>query len=217
MKKILQAALMTSVLAVLMCTTALAADTVTQGIYDAEPVGQNVSIALDGDTSEAEIGGETKTVTETEQLQLTYSSAENGSYYLVLVLDDDTGIPTADNIVYIDQLTASGDSVTFNIYPSRLEPGKAYTIGLSGSDANLTGLTQVASYRYYVAYTLGDVNNDGTIDVSDVMAVINHIVEITSLSGNQLLAADTTGNQVVDVSDAMKIVNYIVGVVSNFD
>jgi hypothetical protein len=64
---------------------------------------------------------------------------------------------------------------------------------------------------------LGDVNNDGTIDVSDVMAVINHIVEITSLSGNQLLAADTTRNQVVDVSDAMKIVNYIVGVVSNFD
>ena len=65
---------------------------------------------------------------------------------------------------------------------------------------------------YEVApYTPGDADDNGLINVNDAMAVINHIVGNTVLTGNNLLAADATGDGNVNVNDAMEIINYIVG------
>ena len=57
-------------------------------------------------------------------------------------------------------------------------------------------------------YKVGDVTGEGTVDISDVNAVINIILEIKSVDdypGN----ADITGEDTVDISDVNAIINII--------
>ena len=58
----------------------------------------------------------------------------------------------------------------------------------------------------------GDVDGSGDIDVLDVLAVVNHILGILSLSGEPLSLADCNGDGDVNVIDALGIVNVILGV-----
>jgi len=54
---------------------------------------------------------------------------------------------------------------------------------------------------------LGDANGDGVIDISDVTAVINHILG-SDTSVNQT-NADANGDGVIDISDVTTIINTI--------
>ncbi|UCE20215.1 MAG: T9SS type A sorting domain-containing protein [Gemmatimonadota bacterium] len=57
----------------------------------------------------------------------------------------------------------------------------------------------------------GDANGDGGIDVLDVLAVVNHILGITPLTGDALCRGDCNGDGGIDVLDALGIVNDILG------
>lgn len=59
----------------------------------------------------------------------------------------------------------------------------------------------------------GDVTEDGTINVLDVLAVINHILDVQPLQGDALALADCNGDQSINVLDALGIVNVILGVI----
>ena len=50
----------------------------------------------------------------------------------------------------------------------------------------------------------GDVNEDGSVDISDIVAVINHIAGIASYED-----ADVNGDTYVDISDIVAIINII--------
>ena len=56
--------------------------------------------------------------------------------------------------------------------------------------------------------TVGDVNGDGKVDVADVNAAINIILELKT-QDDYLGNADITGEGVVDVSDVNAIINII--------
>ncbi|UCE20588.1 MAG: dockerin type I repeat-containing protein [Gemmatimonadota bacterium] len=58
----------------------------------------------------------------------------------------------------------------------------------------------------------GDVNNDGAIDVLDVLAVVRHVLERDPLVGDALDRADCDGNGDIDVLDVLGIVNVILGI-----
>jgi len=58
------------------------------------------------------------------------------------------------------------------------------------------------------AYERGDVNMDGIVDVSDVSALIEFLLDNNS-SLIDLEAADTTLDQTVDVSDVIMLINYL--------
>ena len=58
------------------------------------------------------------------------------------------------------------------------------------------------------SYTAGDVNDDGSINVLDIQAIIVHILG-TVLEGDALLAADYNVDGNVDVLDILAIVNVI--------
>ena len=60
------------------------------------------------------------------------------------------------------------------------------------------------------AFTRGDLNSDGTVDVSDVNAVINIMLGKTQAGGNRLLA-DVTSDGTVDVSDVNALINIMLG------
>ncbi len=62
-------------------------------------------------------------------------------------------------------------------------------------------------------YKLGDVNNDGSITVSDLAAIRLHMLEISILSGDKLLAADTNVDGKITVSDLAGIRLHMLGLV----
>ena len=62
-------------------------------------------------------------------------------------------------------------------------------------------------FKTIVDYILGDVNDDGCVDISDATALINYLL---SGSGDiNVLAADMNGDGCIDISDATSLINYL--------
>ena len=66
------------------------------------------------------------------------------------------------------------------------------------------------SQRFYTEpdMALGDINNDGKVDVSDYIGIANHILGNTP-EGFNAEAADVDGNGTIDVSDYIGVANII--------
>ena len=54
----------------------------------------------------------------------------------------------------------------------------------------------------------GDANNDGVVDVADVVAIVNYILNKPGENFNEQ-AADVNGDGVIDVADVVAVVNII--------
>jgi hypothetical protein len=59
--------------------------------------------------------------------------------------------------------------------------------------------------------TLGDINDDDDINISDLMLVLNHVCGKSTLTGNALTAGDVNGDGKVDLQDLRRILNYVSG------
>ena len=145
--------------------------------------------------------------------------AEN-QQYLLLVLKGGAdgsapGVPTAENIAYIDQAAAQNGSVSFTAYPSALTKGEYY-VYLVGADKPFNIVAPAATFQYDQRYTLGDVNEDGKVNSVDAMRVLQFVVGKTTLSDVQLLAADVNGDKKVNTVDAMRILQFAVGIIDSF-
>jgi hypothetical protein len=57
----------------------------------------------------------------------------------------------------------------------------------------------------------GDVNGDGAVDVQDIIATLNHILEIENLEGGAFERADCNGDGEIDLRDVWGIVSEILG------
>lgn len=138
-----------------------------------------------------------------------------GAYSLVLLLDDNSGVPTSGNIQYIDQVTVTDGEAEFTLKPKALKEG-TYNIYISTTDK---ALKKVASFKYgeKPPYTPGDVNNDGSIDPKDAVLVLRHAAALITLSGDQLKAADVNGDNTVDPKDAVKILRYAAKLITSFE
>ena len=54
-------------------------------------------------------------------------------------------------------------------------------------------------------YTLGDVDNDGRITISDALMTMRYAMGTAALTDTQILAADFDGNGTVSITDATMI------------
>ena len=116
-------------------------------------------------------------------------------------------------------------------------PSNAKTIEVSGSQqvmtASLSNLEYETTYCYVAfvrtsegdtfygeemtftsgesPYTLGDVNGDKKIDISDVVAMVNHILGNTPSTSFKVQAADINKDGNIDISDVVALVNMILG------
>ena len=114
-------------------------------------------------------------------------------------------------------------------------PSNAKTVEISGSQqvmtASLPNLEYETTYCYVAfvrtsegdtfygeemtftsgesPYTLGDVNGDKEIDISDVVAMVNHILGNTSSTSFKPQAADINKDGNIDISDVVSLVNII--------
>lgn len=83
----------------------------------------------------------------------------------------------------------------------------------TGDDDEIRGalLNNIVQWFNYVPFK-GDVNQDGSLDILDVLAVVNIILGSTEPTESQEWAADCTGDGAVDIIDAIGIVNVVLGV-----
>ena len=207
MKKWLKWILLAGVLAALLCVTAFAADAPTKsGIYDLNPTG--------GYTLEvADIKAETVTIDEKacsfypDAVKLTLKSTADMSGYKLVMAQSTDAMPTADNLVYIDQSESTEGKVNFLIYPKQLASGTYYIyLSTSGSARE-----QIATFKYYQSYKLGDINGDTAINIQDAVELLQHCVGSKVLTGRALLAADANKDNAVNIQDAVVLLQHCVG------
>ena len=65
-------------------------------------------------------------------------------------------------------------------------------------------------------YTLGDVDNNGKIDLSDVLAVQKYLAKAITLTGTQINAADVTRDGIVAIDDVLRIQMKLAHVIDEF-
>ena len=59
--------------------------------------------------------------------------------------------------------------------------------------------------------TSGDINNDGILDILDIVSMINIIIDSPELTELQVCAADMNGDGIIDILDIVTLVNDIMG------
>ena len=64
---------------------------------------------------------------------------------------------------------------------------------------------------YFNIYNMGDINEDGLINITDVVVLVNYIVGNMNLNNNQLNLADTNQDGLINVIDIIQLVNTIIG------
>lgn len=217
MKKMIRIVCFLGLLVTILCVSAAAADG-SSGIYDLRTE-TNVTVTPKT-AADAEISSTSATINgaevsgfyaNAEKFTVTYNGASSSRFYLVVALSDGTGIPTSSNIAYIDQTTASSSSVTFTVYPNALVSGKTYTIYLSSNDGQMNTLTKAAEFKYYAPYTLGDVDESGSISAVDALYALRISVGDGTWSDNQKLAADADRSGSISAVDALWILEASVG------
>ena len=219
MRKFLRILLLTVVLAGALCVSALAAEPTEAGVYDVVKTAENITVTprtADGTAIDASTqGGYSGYYAGAVKFGVEATGLKAGSQYLLLMVSGD-GTPGADNIVYIDQQAADANgTVAFTAYPQALGKG-SYRIFLLGGEQTLSSGGLAVSFQAYVPYTLGDVNDDGTIDSADALLVLKHSVHLLDLDAVQQLAANVNKDNTIDSSDALLILRYSVHLIDKF-
>lgn len=218
MRRGLRAAALVMALVLLLGTVAAATDTTetTGSIYDAANVAKKNGIQvapLDGCTVEFAEGS--------EMLNVTYknTSLKENDMVIVLLLKSSEAVTDSDKaekvattltketIQYIDQADVTGEdhTVEFTVFPQNYSNGVIRLIWKSPDSDGVNTATVAAVNR---TYTLGDVNDDGNINILDVAATLYYYVGRSSGDNINLLAADVNGDNSVNILDVAAILYY---------
>ena len=150
-------------------------------------------------------GTGTSAVIDGDAFNLT-TNAEDGEMYLLLVLAGDAVLPDKDNILYVNQETAEGDTVTFeNVYPKSIANSTIYLAG-----GNLDGLTPIGTIEVAAPeFNLGDVNKDGKVDSDDAVAILRQLASLPT--EYDATYADFNEDSLKDSDDAVAILRWLAG------
>ena len=225
MKRLLRSLLLGAILSALLCVGVLAADSesVKGGIYDIS--GSVTLTPKDASDKTIEKGSSDGVATDgyyanAVKFDVKAENLTENQQYLLMVLKGGAdgsapGVPTADNIAYIDQMAATETGVSFTAYPKELTKG-TYYVYLVGSGTAFAD-SQVASFEYDQKYTLGDVNDDGKINAIDAVLILRAAIGKTELTDIQQKAADVNEDKSVNALDAVVVLRKAVGKPSILD
>ena len=65
---------------------------------------------------------------------------------------------------------------------------------------------------YYVSdilCTSGDINNDGVLDILDIVSMINIIIDMPELTDTEFCASDMNSDGIIDILDIVTLINSI--------
>lgn len=217
MKRLLRSLLLGAILSALLCVGVLAAESepVKGGIYNIKS--SNVTLTPNTEATKDTVDGTEYTdyYANAVKFDVKAENLTENQQYLLLVLKGGAdgsapGVPTADNIAYIDQMAATETRVSFTAYPKELTKGKYYVYLVGGGTA-FNAAKPDATFQCDQKYILGDADSSGTVDVNDAVKILKCIVGNDTFTDLQRLAADADKSGDVDVNDAVKILKVIVG------
>lgn len=181
-----------------------------------------LSVSAAGDVTAKEDTGKTA-------IEITLSDAaknELKGQVTVLVFKGTAATPEEKDIVYLDQKAqADGDFVFAKVLPKLddltkgMEDGDTYTVRISKTG----GVTEKGFYETTFkvgekapAVKYGDVDGSGSVNILDASVIVDHCLEIETLTGDRFTAADVDGSSSVNILDASLIVDYILEQITSF-
>ena len=115
--------------------------------------------------------------------------------------------PTQRNLVFLNVFGEGSTPLAFKVYSS----GNIYVVD-QGPNFEANGVIGSPSEPYVITLQnpvlLGDVNDDGTVDIADAVAVANHIIGLTPVKFVKS-AADVNNDGNITVADAAGIIKMI--------
>ena len=80
------------------------------------------------------------------------------------------------------------------------------------SSSNIVNITlNEKSYYFSEQFSIGDNNFDGSIDVIDIILIINISIDIYTPSNEEFVASDANQDGSVNILDIIELVNIIIG------
>lgn len=141
---------------------------------------------------------------EDDSHSLTIEKVENNKYRFLCVSTNNALITDTDGTILTFSLHANS-SLAGDEYMARIEN---IVITRVNEEKNILQSTDVKLIVNGLTYIPGDANSDGTIDITDAVAVINYILAKPAGSFN-VEAADANFDGEVDVFDVTKIISII--------
>ena len=132
---------------------------------------------------------------------------EDGSYMVLIYSMNNTAINGSEGVL-ISLPVKTNTDLSIGSYP-----GAITNIAFNNPDNTSAYLHDVTFNITMPSFALGDVNHDRTVNITDVMMTVNHVVGQTP-AGFHVEDADVNGDHVINISDIMAIVNLVVNATS---
>lgn len=228
MKRLLRPLLLLVAMTALLSVSVFADSGTGTGFFDID-IGKTdgVTVTPDGDGRlnviwDSSTEGPTSALYQnSEKLTVKLTGAQTGCWYFILLTTGNSVNPTESDIFYVDQVTATGSTVTFSVLPmlGLADEGKTQganifiTSNAPGFDTKKIPLGYANNAAYVEPlYTLGDVDSDGNVLAKDAMFVLQYSVDIETDFDDMIpLAGDVDGDKQILAKDAMFILQYSVG------
>ena len=170
----------------------------------------NITLPEGTDLVKQTYGGYDYTVSSrfsgTPSVQIT--PQEDGSYMVLIYSMNNTAIIGSEGVlISLPVKVVTG-------LPAGDYLGTITNIAFNNPDNTSAYLADVTFNITMPSFTLGDVNHDRTINITDVMMTVNHVVGQTP-AGFHVENADVNGDHVINISDIMAIVNLVVNATSS--
>ncbi|RMG21391.1 MAG: hypothetical protein D6732_27355, partial [Methanobacteriota archaeon] len=138
----------------------------------------------------------------------TIQSAYTGDTLKIIGATTDSEIPPDTNAVKLCGIILySENRISPGNYTFKFEEG-AFNHGEGIPQSEDGTLTILPS-------SIGDIDLNGTIQAYDASLILRYLVNDITLSSEQLIRADVTGDESVSAFDAVKILQYVVGLITS--
>ena len=148
----------------------------------------------------------------------TYTGVTPGKDYVLLVVKGDANTykdnltkDPSGNLLYIYQKAAEANgTISFSILPMAVENSVVVLGG--GNEPVILGTIN----KYVPPYILGDVNNNGKVQINDARLALQISLGKLIPTETQKIAADVNRNGKVQINDARLILQYTLGKIEEF-
>ena len=150
----------------------------------------------------------TTATTLTYRFALTPSNVNSLTDRFHMKIPGDTSRYTTMKLSFATNGTAMiGDNIDFSIMNIAAQEINGAPIRATLNGTRIVR-TETISHRFKAT---GDINNSGSVNVQDLMLIINHILQIAYLNGPQFQEADLNRDAIVNIADAMLLLQIING------